>query len=317
VTGVGLSCVNIKTDGNTAAPAACAARRHLCANGVCACPNNEVRCNACVPTPPATRRVRHLHHRVRPDAGLLAVGVHHHLRGYAHQLLHACVDLKSNNFNCGTCGRSARREYCTNGACTCATGFNCCAPGVCVDLKSNARNCGTCGNACQPGHLCVAGVCDNMCQPGQIMCGMGACADPLTTRRGVRIAARRRDCSRAPGCTGLQLHAAARLCRLVNRMRAVADTRLAVAASDAARGAFVADRRRAMPHMSGRAGTCCRTRRTHRCPAGSVAQVPQLRALLLRSTHTPGAHRLKPVAQVHAPLVQLLPPRTACRRCRS
>lgn len=71
----------------------------------------------------------------------------------------ACVDLSSDNENCGACGNA------------CAAGLTCC-DGVCRALQSDNSNCGACGNACFiPGsRFCTCGVC--------VFCPLGATVAP-------------------------------------------------------------------------------------------------------------------------------------------
>lgn len=58
----------------------------------------------------------------------------------------ACVDLSSNNNNCGACGN------------VCPGGDTCCS-GECANLSNDDNNCGSCGNVCPAGTSCVGGAC--------------------------------------------------------------------------------------------------------------------------------------------------------------
>jgi hypothetical protein len=107
-----------------------------------------------------------------------------------------CRDVRSDNDNCGACGRRcAAGLTCRNGACTCAgaicsTGDTCCSTG-CANLQNDVRNCGACGKSCQPGEICANGRCACVattpspggplppqppsCSSGQTCCG-GTCS---------------------------------------------------------------------------------------------------------------------------------------------
>ena len=67
-----------------------------------------------------------------------------------------CVDLQSDEANCGACGVVCPEgETCQAGACrcggsrTCGSGLTCCS-GTCVDLLTDLNNCTACGNVCPP-----------------------------------------------------------------------------------------------------------------------------------------------------------------------
>jgi hypothetical protein len=66
-----------------------------------------------------------------------------------------CVDLKSDQNNCGACGEA------------CAEGLTCC-DGVCRALESDNSNCGACGTECflSGSRFCACGVC--------VFCPLGA-----------------------------------------------------------------------------------------------------------------------------------------------
>lgn len=88
--------------------------------------------------------------------------------------LHLCVDISSDAFNCGACGRLCpgldaphAQPSCVGGGCklTCADGYADCngnvADGCEVNLLSDPQNCGGCGVACDgvAGQACLAGKC--------------------------------------------------------------------------------------------------------------------------------------------------------------
>jgi len=53
----------------------------------------------------------------------------------------ACVDIQTDEANCGTCGT------------VCLSGYDCCS-GSCVNLATSESHCAGCGNACDPGETC-------------------------------------------------------------------------------------------------------------------------------------------------------------------
>ncbi|KAB2082171.1 hypothetical protein ERO13_A05G172151v2 [Gossypium hirsutum] len=57
-----------------------------------------------------------------------------------------CVDLKTDQYNCGRCGR------------TCNYSKICCE-GKCVSPLSNEKHCGGCNNNCGKGSSCLYGMC--------------------------------------------------------------------------------------------------------------------------------------------------------------
>ena len=68
-----------------------------------------------------------------------------------------CVDMTTNNVNCGTCGNAcASPRTCGSGKCNCPSGYTDC-DGQCVNAQIDAQNCGGCGKACSG--ICSAGAC--------------------------------------------------------------------------------------------------------------------------------------------------------------
>ncbi|MDX2055586.1 MAG: MXAN_6577-like cysteine-rich protein [Polyangiaceae bacterium] len=87
-----------------------------------------------------------------------------------------CVDVKSDEANCGVCGKVCSGELaCLGGQCSapCSGGQTDCT-GTCTMLATDTSNCGACGNACTAGRTCEGGACK--CPGGQLFCG-GACVD--------------------------------------------------------------------------------------------------------------------------------------------
>ncbi|XP_021719410.1 stigma-specific STIG1-like protein 1 [Chenopodium quinoa] len=57
-----------------------------------------------------------------------------------------CVNVKTDNLNCGMCGRKCRfPEVCCNGRC--------------INLWYDRKNCGACHNKCKKGSFCYYGMC--------------------------------------------------------------------------------------------------------------------------------------------------------------
>ncbi|HUJ28278.1 MAG TPA: hypothetical protein VLW85_19785 [Myxococcales bacterium] len=99
-----------------------------------------------------------------------------------------CVNLSTDNNNCGACNDVSNSRSCTggkvclDGACvvsSCATGLTNCG-GACVDTHNDPANCGVCGTSCSAagsaGPVCANGSCATLCPAGETNCG-GKCVD--------------------------------------------------------------------------------------------------------------------------------------------
>jgi hypothetical protein len=114
----------------------------------------------------------------------------------------ACVDMKTDNDNCGSCSNAcvAMTEQCTQGLC-CKLGQTVCggadggAP-VCTDTQFDPMNCGICGKTCGMGTpACVAGVCTSALTYSKAFTGLQVppaqhCTDWLTFRQQLPLNAR-------------------------------------------------------------------------------------------------------------------------------
>jgi Stigma-specific protein, Stig1 len=94
----------------------------------------------------------------------------------------ACVNLNTDENNCGTCGATCSEgASCVDGSCECPTGESDCN-NRCVDLNTDESNCGTCGNQCPEGASCVDGSCEGGqgCPPGEPCGSSSQCACIMT-----------------------------------------------------------------------------------------------------------------------------------------
>jgi hypothetical protein len=92
----------------------------------------------------------------------------------------ACVDVKTDNANCGGCGIACTGgRTCTLGVCGCPLGTEECGdPAVCVNTTNNPNNCGACDKACDKGQICGAGDCK--CPGGFESCPVAGGGDQCT-----------------------------------------------------------------------------------------------------------------------------------------
>lgn len=72
-----------------------------------------------------------------------------------------CVDLRSDEANCGRCGTqcTAVGEQCNAGVCACSASNQQVCNSRCTDVRSDDSNCGRCGNACTGDPTCQSGTC--------------------------------------------------------------------------------------------------------------------------------------------------------------
>ena len=92
-----------------------------------------------------------------------------------------CVDLNTDQYNCGSCGNECPAGSGCDGAGKCAvicsSGTTNCN-GTCANLSTDSTNCGFCGGTCSPGTICNgSGTCAPSCQSGLQACN-GHCVDP-------------------------------------------------------------------------------------------------------------------------------------------
>lgn len=81
----------------------------------------------------------------------------------------SCVDLSSDNANCGACGNTCANASCDDGACEECEPDSTLCDGVCARLDTDNSNCGACGNTCVGEQVCSNGTCGD--EP--------SCADPI------------------------------------------------------------------------------------------------------------------------------------------
>ncbi len=91
----------------------------------------------------------------------------------------SCVDLDTDNNNCGTCGVACSvGNYCSLGVCqaiVCSPPTTLCLSS-CVNTAIDNNNCGGCGNVCSAGTYCSSGMC---CNTGLTSCS-GICRNLST-----------------------------------------------------------------------------------------------------------------------------------------
>ena len=99
----------------------------------------------------------------------------------------ACVDMKTDNANCGMCGQACQQtETCTESLC-CKTGQVVCNA-ACTDTQSDPSNCGMCGKTCPMNTpSCVQGQCVSALTYSKAFTGLQVppaqhCTDWLTFR---------------------------------------------------------------------------------------------------------------------------------------
>jgi stigma-specific protein Stig1 len=97
-----------------------------------------------------------------------------------------CIDVTTNNANCGGCGNTCSGgTACMGGTCLCP-GSNskcdatqtCCGQTGCKNVMTDAQNCGSCGQACADGETCEGGACK--AAPGCMGCMNTCCAGQCT-----------------------------------------------------------------------------------------------------------------------------------------
>jgi hypothetical protein len=103
----------------------------------------------------------------------------------------ACVDINSDNENCGKCGIACSDgQTCIAGQCvpSCEAGLTNCVE-FCADTNNDPANCGEYGHICETGQSCINGQCTG-CDTSEIDCngaccptGQACCDDTCTTLR--------------------------------------------------------------------------------------------------------------------------------------
>ena len=97
----------------------------------------------------------------------------------------ACVDLNTNNENCGACGKACgETTACVGGTCTavgCTSDQVACPDGTCADLLTDPNHCGDCDTKCGldssgVAKLCVDAKCTLDCSK-KTDCGGATCVD--------------------------------------------------------------------------------------------------------------------------------------------
>lgn len=69
-----------------------------------------------------------------------------------------CVDVQSDQENCGLCGNACSAQICTAGQCqSCSSNQTVCG-NQCIDTSADPANCGACGHVCTTG-ICGFGTC--------------------------------------------------------------------------------------------------------------------------------------------------------------
>jgi len=105
-----------------------------------------------------------------------------------------CVDPKTDDANCGGCGKACTgTAHCITGTC-CLPGLTPCQ-GACVDVTSDHDNCGKCGNVCLGDGQCSNSLC---CPPAMANCG-GACVDLKTDGKNCGVCGK--TCNSGETCT--------------------------------------------------------------------------------------------------------------------
>ena len=102
-------------------------------------------------------------------------------RGLSVCARHSCVELTTDDLNCGACGVACTGGgHCSAGKCACPRGLAYC-DGACIDVQASVANCGACGATCPVGATCVGGTCVRSCPAGQVQCGTN-CVDLSSTK---------------------------------------------------------------------------------------------------------------------------------------
>lgn len=91
-----------------------------------------------------------------------------------------CIDILSNQHNCGGCGNVCPQGACKQGVCQCRDAEKSACPismsgnmtySLCFDLQTNNEHCGGCGVKCSEGEICQKGACKAIvCSASESIC---------------------------------------------------------------------------------------------------------------------------------------------------
>src|SRR5581483_9258385 len=165
-------CFDLKTDNSNCGKCGTACPMGAtCVQGSCQCGMGQTKCgNTCVDTKTDIQNCGKCENLCGNDAGAIPGGGMYGCNMGTCGIIcpspkiecnGACVDVKTDNDNCGMCGNACdtnMMQQCLQGMC-CKQGETVCN-GACVNTQSDPMNCGMCGKVCggnTPG--CSMGMC--------------------------------------------------------------------------------------------------------------------------------------------------------------